>query len=94
MLDELYAEYQIPTSEYLPDYDITLGIDTTKLPKTQSKINWEILKFRSEEDYGWKWSRLSKGKEWGDQEGERQNRWSDMLKILMLQEGFPWSPYP
>lgn len=34
MLDELYAEYQIPKSEYLPDYDITLGIDTTKLPKT------------------------------------------------------------
>ena len=35
MLDELYSEYQISKSEYIPDYDITLGIDVSKFPKTQ-----------------------------------------------------------
>jgi len=35
VLDELYSEYQIPKSEYVPDYDITLGIDVSKFPKTQ-----------------------------------------------------------
>jgi hypothetical protein len=35
VLDELYKENQIPESEWLPDFDITLGIDTSKLPKTQ-----------------------------------------------------------
>jgi hypothetical protein len=35
VLDELYSEYQIPKSEYIPDYDITLGIDVSKFPKTQ-----------------------------------------------------------
>lgn len=35
MLEELYKEYIIPQSEALPDYDLTLGIDATKLPKTQ-----------------------------------------------------------
>jgi hypothetical protein len=49
MLDELYAgkfffllrnscqDYKLPASENLPDFDITLGIDSSKLPKTQSK---------------------------------------------------------
>jgi len=31
----LNLEYQIPQSEYLLDYDISLGIDCSKLPKTQ-----------------------------------------------------------
>jgi len=35
VLDELYSEYQIPKAEYIPDYDITLGIDVSKFPKTQ-----------------------------------------------------------
>ena len=47
MLDELYkgmrigcgdrniVDYQIAASEWLPDFDITLGIDCSKLPKTQ-----------------------------------------------------------
>ena len=29
------SDYQIPAAEYLPDFDITLGIDCSKLPKTQ-----------------------------------------------------------
>jgi hypothetical protein len=32
-----YIEYLLPEDQYIPDYDITLGIDGTKLPKTQSK---------------------------------------------------------
>lgn len=35
MLDELYKDYQIPQSEHLSDFDLTLGIDCSKLPKTQ-----------------------------------------------------------
>ena len=34
-MDELYKEHQLPQSEYLPDFDITLGIDVSQLPKTQ-----------------------------------------------------------
>ena len=34
MLDELYKDYQLPASEFIPDFDITLGIDCSKLPKT------------------------------------------------------------
>ena len=32
MLEELYKEYKLPESENIPDFDITLGIDTSKLP--------------------------------------------------------------
>jgi hypothetical protein len=35
MLKDLYQEYILPTGDHLPDYDITLGIDVSKLPKTQ-----------------------------------------------------------
>ena len=31
----LLLEYQLPPSEFLAEYDITLGIDVSKLPKTQ-----------------------------------------------------------
>ena len=34
VLNELYSEYQLPQGEFLPDFDITLGIDVSKLPKT------------------------------------------------------------
>lgn len=34
MLNELYSEYLIPKADQFPEYDITLGIDTSKLPKT------------------------------------------------------------
>lgn len=34
VLNELYKDYQLPASEHISEYDITLGIDTTKLPKT------------------------------------------------------------
>ena len=37
MLNELYADYQIPTERHLQQSDITLGIDTTNIPQTQSK---------------------------------------------------------
>lgn len=33
MLDELYKEFNLPESEAMPNFDITLGIDTSKLPK-------------------------------------------------------------
>jgi hypothetical protein len=29
------TDYQLPASEYISDFDITLGIDCSKLPKTQ-----------------------------------------------------------
>ena len=32
----LTTDYMIPKSEHLEDYDITLGIDISKLPKTSS----------------------------------------------------------
>lgn len=31
----LLLEYQLPPSEFLAEYDVTLGIDVSKLPKTQ-----------------------------------------------------------
>ncbi len=34
VLDELYKENQIPKDKWLPDYDITLAIDTSQLPRT------------------------------------------------------------
>jgi hypothetical protein len=51
MLNDLYAgnptlySYSVPLDnilpkeDFVPDYDITLGIDASKLPKTQSKIS-------------------------------------------------------
>lgn len=40
MLNELYKEYLLPESENIPNYDITLGIDISKLPKpTKVKKN-------------------------------------------------------
>ncbi len=32
----------ISKEEHIPDYDITLAIDSSKLPKTQSKISLEF----------------------------------------------------
>ena len=37
MMTSITLDYQVPASEYLGDFDITLGINTSKLPKTQSK---------------------------------------------------------
>ena len=37
MLNELYGENQIPPERHLQQCDITLGIDTTNIPQTQSK---------------------------------------------------------
>lgn len=34
VLDELYKENQIPKDQWLPDYDISLAIDTTGFPRT------------------------------------------------------------
>ncbi len=34
-ISHLLLEYQLPPSEFLAEYDITLGIDVSKLPKTQ-----------------------------------------------------------
>jgi hypothetical protein len=31
-------EYLLPAAEKHPEYDLTLGIDTSNLPKTKSKI--------------------------------------------------------
>ena len=33
MLEELYKENLLPASEALPDFDVTLGIDSSKLPQ-------------------------------------------------------------
>ena len=33
-ISHLLLEYQLPPSEFLAEYDITLGIDVSKLPKT------------------------------------------------------------
>ena len=45
VLDELFKENQIPKEQWLPGFDITLGIDTSKLPKTQ-----KVKKNMSEEE--------------------------------------------
>lgn len=37
----LFLDYQIAPAEFLPDFDITLGIDSSKLPKTK-KIKKEM----------------------------------------------------
>jgi hypothetical protein len=37
MLDDLYREFKLPVAEWNEEYDLTLGIDTSKFPKTQSK---------------------------------------------------------
>lgn len=34
-ISHFLLEYQLPPSEFLAEYDITLGIDVSKLPKTQ-----------------------------------------------------------
>ena len=33
-------EFILPDSERHPDYDVTLGIDTSKFPKTESKSDY------------------------------------------------------
>ena len=37
MLDELYKDHIIPADQHLQQCDLTLGIDTSNIPKTQSK---------------------------------------------------------
>ena len=48
MLDELYADAQLPEGEWLPNYDVTLKIDAGGIAKTKSKfikiyINFTLL---------------------------------------------------
>ena len=38
MLEELYKDNQIPKERQLEQCDITLGIDTSNIPQTQSKL--------------------------------------------------------
>ena len=37
MLDALYKENMLPEAEQFPDFDVTLGIDTSNMGKTSSK---------------------------------------------------------
>ena len=37
MLDAIYKDNQIAEAAGMPDFQITLGIDTSKMGKTQSK---------------------------------------------------------
>ena len=55
MLDALYKDNKLPDNEQLPDYDVTLGIDTSNLAKTLSKYTLhadiiEVKKTMSEEE--------------------------------------------
>lgn len=45
MLDELYADNQIPKEQHLPQCDITLGIDTSNIPQTM-----KVTKTMTEEE--------------------------------------------
>ena len=42
MLDELYKDNQIPKERHLDQCDLTLGIDTSNIPQTQSKSTFFI----------------------------------------------------
>ena len=33
----IFIDHILPANEFIPDYDITLGIDMSQFPKTQSK---------------------------------------------------------
>lgn len=35
MLDEMYSDNLLPDSESLPGFDITLGIDSSKIPQVK-----------------------------------------------------------
>ena len=43
MLDELYKDNQIPKDRHLDQCDLTLGIDTSNIPQTQSKSTFFIM---------------------------------------------------
>ena len=45
MLEELYKDNQIDKSRQLERCDITLGIDTSNIPQTQSKLASSLLIF-------------------------------------------------
>ena len=40
MLDEIYKDNLLPADQQLSQCEITLGIDASSIPKTQSKYFW------------------------------------------------------
>ena len=46
MLDELYKEHLLDPSKHLQQCDITLAIDTSNIPKTQSKCHLDLFKYK------------------------------------------------
>lgn len=44
LLFHINEENKLPDGEKLGDYDITLGIDSSKMPKTQSKARKTIFR--------------------------------------------------
>jgi hypothetical protein len=46
------AEYKIADAEKIADFDVTLGIDSSKLPKTQSKPETRNIFARDHQGHG------------------------------------------
>jgi hypothetical protein len=67
----LSIEHLLPASEGLPDFDVTLGIDTSRLPKTQSISFCSLFShFRGKEDNGRGDSSEDQGLKRGDKKGK------------------------
>ena len=85
MLDELYAgnhisstinnvEYKVADSEKIADFDVTLGIDSSKLPKTQSKPVTRNIFARDHQGHERGAGQLGPREKRRDKKGEGQDR--------------------